>query len=123
MLEICAPRKTTKNNRQQVVNVTAFVSKRNDLFTPVTLQKSLKFTISQKWIPGTSWDPKGIQKISKRHPKGVQKTSKRRPHSCKLDPTGIEHLKSQCKELQRTLHPIRASQLQQNHQTFSMSKF
>ena len=80
----------------------------------MTLQKSLKFTNSQKWIPGTSWDPKGIQKVSKRHPKGVQKTSKRRPNSCKLDPTGIKITKPQCKELQRT---IRASHLNKNLST------
>ena len=41
-------------------------------FTPVTLQKSLKFTNLPKWTPGTSQVPKGIQKASKSDPKGIK---------------------------------------------------
>ena len=76
-------------------------------FTPVTLQKSYKISAMQKLPTGTSQAPKGIQKVSKRHPKRIQKVSKRHPNLYKLDPTGIQILKSQCKKLQRTLHPIR----------------
>ena len=115
------PKKRQKTNRQQVVKSTKMVSKWDEVFVAETLPKSCKFTNSQKWNPGTSRDPKGIQQVSKRHPKGDQKASKRRPHLYKVNPTGIKNLKSQCKKMQRTLHPIRASQLQQNHKAVSMS--
>ena len=43
-------------------------------------------------------------------PEGIQKLFKRLPNASKLDPNGIKIIKPQCKELQRTMHPIRASQ-------------
>ena len=74
------PKKRLKTDPQQVVKMMNFVSKFDEVFVAVTIQKSLKFINSQKWTPGTSRDPKGTQKVSKRPPKGIQKASKRRPN-------------------------------------------
>ena len=74
------PKKRLKTYPQQVVKKTDFVSKWDDFFVAETLPKSQKFTNSQKWTPGASRDPKGIQKTPKgiqRHPKNIQKASKR----------------------------------------------
>ena len=76
------PKKRQKTYRH-VVKRTRMVSKWDSFFTPVTSQKSQTNIYSPKWTPGTSLDPKGIQKASKRCPKGVQKASKLiqiRPH-------------------------------------------
>ena len=76
--KMAQPKKQQKTYRQQVIKKTDLVSKWGTLAAK-TLSKSLKFTNTPKWTPGTSRDPKGIQKASKRHPKGIQKASKRRP--------------------------------------------
>ncbi len=62
------------------------VSKWDGCSVAEMLPKSSKFTNSQKWTPGASRDPKGIQKAPKRHPKtpkkhpkGIQKASKSHP--------------------------------------------
>ena len=111
------PKKQQKTDRHHGGKSTKIVSNRDYPFVAETFPKSLTFTNSEKWSPGTSRTPKGIQKVSKRRPKGVQKASRRRPNSYKLDPTGITILKSQCKELQRTLHPIRIFHLNKNRST------
>ena len=80
-------------------------------------------------VPGSKRHPKCTQKSPKRspkrhpkrHPKGVKQPSKRHPNSSKENPTAIAILKSQCRELQRTLHTIRASQLKQNHKIGMMA--
>ena len=123
MSENGATKKATKNLPPESLQKDRFGVQMDDFFVAETFPKSLKFPNSQKITPGASRGPKGIQKATKRHPKGIQKVSKRRPNLYKLYTTGMKILKSQCKELQRTLHPIRASQLQQNHKAFSMSTF
>ena len=75
MSEMTHPKKQQKTDRHHGGKNAKLVSKWDGFFTPVTLQKSLKLKKSLKWGPGTSRDPKGIQKA----PKGIQKVSKRRP--------------------------------------------
>ena len=42
--KIAQPKKHQKTNRQNVIKRTKIVSERGEVFTPVTLQKSVKFT-------------------------------------------------------------------------------
>ena len=80
------PKKQQKEDRQKVTKRKDLVSKWDDFFVAETLPKSLKFKNSQKWAPGASRVPKGIQNAPKRHPKtpkkhpeGIQKASKSHP--------------------------------------------
>ena len=85
------PKKQQKTDRRKVTKIKDLVSKWDGFFVAEMLPKSLKFTNSQKWTPGASRDPKGIQKgikrhpkTPKKHPKGIQKASKSNPKDVKL---------------------------------------
>ena len=117
------PKKQQKTYRQNVVKKTKMVSKRGGAFHAGDVPKISKIhkfaKMDPRDVPGSKKHPKGAQKASKWHPKTIPKT-----FQISQDSTPVTQiLKSQCKELQRTLHPIRASQLQQNHKAFSMSTF
>ena len=93
MLENDAPKKTPKN------------------LPPKSLQKD-GLGVQMGWVFRGGNVPRIIEihNFEKINPRDVQ-GSKRRSKLHKFDPTGIKFLKSQCKELQRTLHPIRAFQV------------
>ena len=73
------PKKQQNTDRQKVTKMKDLVSKWDGCSVAEMLPKSLKFTNSQKWTPGASRDPKGIQKAPKKHPKGIKKASKNHP--------------------------------------------
>ena len=114
MSENGAPEKTAKNipspwkqNDQKGVKM----GLRKSSFRVLKVIKIRKIVqMSHRDVPGFKRHPKGNQKSSKRHPNCIQNRLKGLPNQSKLDPTGIQIIKSECKELQRTLHPIRASQ-------------
>ena len=70
------PKKRQKTDRHHGRKKTKMVSKLDECFVAETVPKSSKFINAQKWTPGASWNPKGIQKAPKRHQQGIKKASK-----------------------------------------------
>ena len=111
------PKKQQKTNRRKVVKSTEMRSKWGGPFggrnAPNITTNSKNEKMTYRDVPGSKRHPKSVKEASKLHPKPF----KRLPNQSKLDPTDTKTRKSQGKELQRTMHHIRASHLNKNRST------